>query len=170
MKNSVYIIICFLFLSASGSRAGSIKANKPDSSFCLEIEGKILNAHEGIEHDCTVELLVDDEVVDSIILKGNKRKFKFDLKRNLHYTIRLTKKGYITKSVCIRTNLPTSYSEVYQFVFETRLEEISLTKEGAVKEEGHAPVARIFFDQKKECFYYSKAHPTPQKDLCTVAH
>jgi hypothetical protein len=127
----------------------------PDT-FVLEIEGKIVNS--GKSPALTrVELLCDNRVIDSFIMKDQQRMFAFNLKKNNSYTIRISKDGYVSKLVCIDTRVPVFNENLYRFSFETKLID-NETSEKLNKEVLDMPIAMIYFDVKKGCFYYSKAY------------
>ena len=138
---------------------------KPDTSLCLELEGRVENAHEG-DSDCKVELIVDDKVVDSLVLTGFKTKFRFNLKRNCHYTLRLSKPGYVSRDICVHTRISAQYRDTYKFIFETKLLPVREKTAPHAVDNGF-PVAKIYFHEKKGCFYYSKNYNMAHKrDLC----
>jgi hypothetical protein len=113
-------ISIILSLSIRASRGERIFISPlPDTTLCLEIEGKVLNSDQD-GSDCKVELLLGENVVDSIILKGKRRKFSFQFKKNEHYTIRISKPGFTSKSVCVHTNMQEPAEDLlYEFYFET---------------------------------------------------
>ncbi len=161
---SLFLILLLSALLLPTAWGRSLKP-KPDSLVCLQMEGKILNAADGDDNTCFVQLICDSTVVDSILLKG-KKKFHFDLKKNRHYIIRMSKAGYVTKNICVHTSIPATQTDLFQFEFETIL---SQEKPGQViaEEARNLPVASIYFHEKKNTFYYHRAFSTYyQKQLC----
>src|ERR1043166_7581304 len=120
MKKLVYIsVIVLSFISLS-----LIGKSKSDSVLCLEVTGKVTLAGKNTESPCKVELLLDDQVVESRSLSHGKGKFTFSLNKNSHYTIRLSSPGHVTRTVCVKTELPEKYDTgIYRFLFDTRLPE-----------------------------------------------
>ena len=163
MRSYLFIVI---FFTGFISRASAWDLRpKPDSLVCLLMDGKVLNADEGADNTCVIQLICDSSTVDSVILKG-KKKFHFDLKKNRHYTIRISKTGYLTKSICVHTAIPDTQTNVFEFEFVTTL---SAEKPGHVIEEDvrNLPVASIYFHEKKNTFFYHRAFSTYyQKQLC----
>jgi hypothetical protein len=159
-------LITILLLTGTGLFSHAGAANKEDSLICLEVEGKVLNADDN-NTICTVRLFLDDAVVDSVVLKGGKKKFKFELKKNQHYSIRVVKEGYQGKSVCVHTQIDEVNMDVYNFYFETTLISLEVLSATVAARDSGLPVAKIYFDPKKHCFYYSRVTAaTMKKDLC----
>lgn len=152
MKSIINILLmgaCFLCSSVFAT-------NDPDS-FNLLVEGKVLNAGLNSREGCRIELMCDNVRVDSFVLDNPKRKFTFILQKNRQYTIRLKQQGYIEKVITINTAIPYSAEDAYGFEFETSLiDQKEMDKLN--KEVLSLPVARIFFDAKRRCFYYDKAY------------
>jgi hypothetical protein len=159
MKNSgmkCMLIICALFMISNLTSASTSRA-RYDSLVCLEIEGKILNAENGMEGECQVELFWNNKVIKSITLKEGKRKFKFTLERNRYYGIRITKKGYISKLVCVDTKLINDADGLFRFLFETEL----IKEKHKSKLNGEFidfPVAIVAFDEGLDYFTYNKEY------------
>jgi hypothetical protein len=154
-----FVISCPLPIFASHARP------RPDSLVCLLMEGKVINAAGGDNKLCRVELICDGGVIDSIMLKG-KKKFNFDLKKNKHYIIRMSKPGFITKNICVHTTIPDTQTELFEFQFETTLlqEKPGQVIDPAAKD---LPVASIYYHEKKRTFFYHRAFSTYyQKQLC----
>jgi len=154
MKKAINIIvasICFLMqpLSACGGRS------IPDT-FVLSIEGKIANATK-TRALTRIELLSDNRVIDSFILRDQQKTFAFNLKRNNNYTIRVSREGYVSKLICIDTRVPVFDDNFYRFAFETKLIDLEAS-EKLNKHLLDMPIAMIYFDGKKGCFYYSKEY------------
>jgi len=158
MKNSLLNIIvllslCLLSINASASKH---KGLKYDSLSCLRIEGKITNADE-INGEFTVEIIGLNDQIDTIILKEGKTKFKSILKKDSYYAIRVSKAGYLSKLVCVNTEILTETNGIFVFEFET-----TLIKEEAAnrlnKDILDFPVAIIHFDYEKDSFSYNKEY------------
>jgi hypothetical protein len=152
MKNSI-ITLAFVFYMAAAA------GNGPDSSYCLEISGKILNAGEAGNQPCKVELYCMNRVIDSAMLKESRKKFRFYLRRNQYYTIRITMENHMNKLICVDTqNAPNPVEEdLFYFSFETSL----LDNERAArlnKDVAEMPVAILYFDARHDRFDYNKAY------------
>jgi len=90
-------------------------------------------------------------------LKEGKKSFKFLLKKNTVYTIKISKRGYISRLVCVDTKLADVMDDLYSFSFETKL--INAEESGKLNKEFlDFPIALIYFDSKKDCFVYDKEY------------
>lgn len=155
MKNSLISYLLGFFFLVSCFKANSHP--NADSAACLEIDGIVLNANEGAEKNCTVELLCFNNVVETIQLKNNKKKIKFYLKKDVAYTIRISKKDHITKLICIDTRMSRSNFDMYVFSFETRMiPESMIDKEQ--RDYFDFPVALIYYDARKDSFVHDKEY------------
>lgn len=159
MKNQVKCIaglfLVFLF-SLNTKAAGSYKLEY-DSLSCLQIEGKVVNAEEGAYEECLVELISQNEIQQSIVLKEGKNKFKFVLSKNTFYSIRISKKGFISKLISVNTEILTAGDEIHLFKFETSL----LNEAFADKLNDDAidfPVTIIQYDYEMECFLHNQEY------------
>ena len=162
MKSVINILLlgaCFLCSLAANSA-------EPDS-FCLRVEGKVLNAGVNGATGCTIELVCDGREVGRYLLANPKKKFVFDLVKNKQYSLRISQTGYIDKIVTINTDLPLFLEDDYGFFFETSLlEDTELPNLN--QEVLNKPVARIAFDFKRMCFYYDKQYSeNVKKELLT---
>lgn len=170
MKNLILTTTAVLLIAALQLKAGATFKPKYDSTTCLVIEGKILNADEGIEGQCKVELLDANGVVDTAILKEGKRKFKFVLKKNTFYAIRVTKEGYISRLVSINTEMLTKEDDmIHKFSFETKLmpeERMAHLNTDALD----FPIAIIHYDYDLECFSYNREYTNNLKKELRLAN
>lgn len=166
MKN---LLLTFVLILGTGMFANASKPNrlKYDSLSCLRIEGKVLNADED-RSACIVEIIGLNDEVDTISLKDGKTKFKYVLKKDCYYAIRVSKPGYLSKLICVNTEVLTETNGLFVFEFQT-----TLIKEAAVKtlnaDALDFPVAIIHFDYEKESFSYNKEYSAQiKRELHTV--
>lgn len=158
MKNLIITsVVCYLCFLSTNLNSTNFITLKYDSLSCLVIEGKISNLDDNTDSECTVELMCLNKVIDSIVLKEGKKKFKFVLNKNLYYTIKISKKGYVSKLVSIDTEILTEVSGVYQFAFETTLIEESISRK-LNQDVLDFPVSIIQFDYKMGYFSYNKEY------------
>jgi len=157
MKNSLITYLLSFFFLITCFKAISKVPSHPDTTSCLEINGKILNAGEGEDGTCLIELLSSNTVVNWATLKEGKKTFRFILKKNTVYTIKISKRGYLSRLVCIDTKLAAAEEDLYNFSFETRLLKTA-DSEKLNKEFLDFPIALIYFDHKKDCFVYDKEY------------
>jgi hypothetical protein len=158
MKKMINILILGSSLMLAPITAVAMKSI-PDT-FILEIDGRILNASAG-DGMTTIEVLSNNAVVETILLR-EKRNFRLNLKKNSKYTIRLSKRGFVTRLICVDTSLPEAYEDLYRFSFETKLMS-EMASEKLNKEYLDLPIAMVFFNEKKGCFYYSKEYTSNLK-------
>ena len=159
MKKSVLItttLICY-FLFLTSLKSNSQNKTKPDSLYCLQIEGKILNVDAGEDASCIVELISLYNGIDTITLKEGKKKFKFMLEKDTYYALRISKKGYITKLVSINTEIVTTTDGIFRFLFETNLIKVAALKRFN-RDIVDFPVAIIYFDYHLDTFSYNKEY------------
>jgi hypothetical protein len=105
LRMKIFFLMIFLCAFISGLNSANPYEPVYDSLTCLEIEGKILISDEDRSLGCTVELIGLDGKTDTLILKENRRKFKLVLGRNTYYTIRISKKGYVSKLISVNTEV-----------------------------------------------------------------
>lgn len=153
---SLLLLSCFCSLAHAGTP-------KYDSLSCLDIEGKILNAADGPDAPCKIELWTSNGVVDFTTLTAGKNKFHFVLKRNTYYTIRIIKQGFVDKLVCVDTALPPEEDVTFRFRFDT-----SLMETAEAKDMNHDaldfPVAIIHYQLEEECFNYNVPYTRKMRD------
>jgi hypothetical protein len=161
MKNLTSIKItlfcmCLFLLSIETQAAGKTKF---DSLSVLQIEGKISNLDENFEEECVVELIWMNDVVETRVLKEGKKKFKFVLNKNSSYSIRISKKGYISKLISVDTQIPADNESfgLFKFTFETSLMKEALADK-LNKDMMDFPIAIIRFDFELDGFSYDKKY------------
>ena len=157
MKNSIitYLLGFFFLITCFKAIGETSKFSDPD--VCLEINGKIANAAEGSDETCLVELFTANTLVSWATLKDGKKSFRFALKKNSVYTIRISKRGYISRLVCIDTKTPLDPEDMYSFSFETKLIKTE-EAEKLNKEFLDLPIALIYYEIKNDCFIYDKEY------------
>jgi hypothetical protein len=156
MKISLVLKILFffvlIFFSHKNYSAIIFEANS-DTSICLEISGKVkLATKPTSSKKIKVELIYYNSVIDSSIVKIGKT-FKFYLKKDAVYTLRISKPGYITRVVTIYTNVKKfePNEEFYKFFFDTELLP-DLATEILDAEVLEFPIAIISYSEKLKGF------------------
>ncbi|MBL7933184.1 MAG: hypothetical protein JNL60_14865 [Bacteroidia bacterium] len=162
MKNSTITWLLSFFFLVSCFK--SVVAGTPtkDTTRCVEIDGIIGNASLTKGDECLVELICFNKVEETVVLKNGKKRFKLNLKKNAFYTIKMSKKGHVTRTIIIDTRIAESEYEGYFFSFETKLLPESQT-DALNKEILSQPIALVYFDQKKDCFVYDKEYTSRLK-------
>ena len=146
------ILFGILFIS----QAGYSNNSNPDSLLCLEIKGKVTNVGSKSSETYQVELIYYNTVVSNDQVGSNKS-FKFNLKRDAIYTIRISKDGFITKLISIYTKLPADQTDVYRLDFETELIEAHKSKK-LNADALEFPVTIIYYDDKEDSFYFNEEY------------
>lgn len=124
----------------------------------LKISGEVILQGNKTNEFYKVELIKNDIVVDSLEI-NDKKDFNFLLTSNDYYSIRISKKGFISKVISIDTKISeqSASKNEYQFYFEAKLiGEDKLQKLN--KEVLDLPIALISFDEKKDIFTYNKKY------------
>jgi hypothetical protein len=161
-------LLLVLFLFAAGNlKAQNILQDDPnnDEDFCLEVSGKATLKDSKSAGKYKAELVLWNIVVDSLFIKDNKR-FIFNLKKNAHYAIRISKEGHLTRLIGFSTYIGNSkYKDVFcKFRFNTEF--ISeLESDNLDTDALDFPIAIIAFDEKSGAFDYSKKYTSYIKDL-----
>ena len=146
------ILFSLLFLANNGYS----QTNIHDSLICLELKGKITNLGSKSDDTYKVELIYYNTVANAENININKG-FKYELKKNAIYTIRISKPGYITKLISIYTKLPEEHDELYKLDFETEL----IAEHKAKKLNAEAldfPVTIIYYEDKANWFYFNEEY------------
>ncbi|MCE3225517.1 MAG: hypothetical protein K0S32_68 [Bacteroidetes bacterium] len=156
MKNKILTLIAVLCLSLLSNPAKANNPKRSSDSLCLEISGRLLKVKAVEDREYKVELVYNGEIVDSLTLK-DKNEFKFNLKKNTVYGIRITKKGYVSRIISIDTSLPQFAKAFFRFQFDTELIETAFSK-NLDQDALDFPIALISFNQQMGCFYYSEEY------------
>lgn len=158
-KSALYIL--FLFLTVSLNAGNLHKVPDDDSSDCLKVKGRILNLKSKTDKHYTVELITSEGVVDSMRLKDGKQ-FRFYLKKNSYYAIRIRKAGYLDRVVSIYTDVPKDSEDEFDFRFDTELIAVEDAKK-LNKDALDFPIAVVFYHEKLKCFYHCEKYTTDIK-------
>ncbi|MDZ4663594.1 MAG: hypothetical protein SGJ15_01840 [Bacteroidota bacterium] len=119
MKNYIKTIATTIAMSALLSHtamAGNKGGNIPD----FIVNGVILKTDKKTDSKCKLELFIENTLVESSEIKMNKI-FERKLKRNVWYTIRVTKEGYKPLLISINTTLEQN-AQVLDNIFEFETE------------------------------------------------
>ena len=157
MKTTTYflMIIGILFFTSS-VKAGNGFDN--DSTLCLELSGKVGKLKSIENNYYNVELFYNGVIVDSMKVKDNKE-FRFALKKNTIYGLRITKPGYYTRNISINTSTPGYANAFFRLRFDTEMirvdEPVKLNKDAL-----DFPIAVISFNEDLRAFYYNEEYTT----------
>lgn len=162
MKTTVILIVAALglSLSANASKEKTPKTDKYDAYACLHIIGTVDSDEDEDDEEsqnCLIELIEPSKTVETMILTNGETKFEMVLKKNTNYLIRISKKGYIKKSIAIDTHILTLENEIHEFKFE-----IALLKESEMnklnKNMLNTPVAMIQYDYQSDSFIHNQEY------------
>lgn len=105
-----------------------IASNKPSDTTDFVVNGLILQQNKKLNKNCKIELFYENKVIDSSSVRVNKP-FEFKLKRNVWYTIRVTKIGSIPLLISFNTKLEENDQvDNNLFAFETELIDLQQAK------------------------------------------
>jgi hypothetical protein len=134
----------------------SCQNNNSDSLICLEIKGKVSNVGSKSGDSYKTELIYYNQVISKDDVSVNKS-FKYNLKKDAIYTIRISKSGYITKLISIYTKLPEKHDELYRLDFETELLEERRAK-NLNSDALDFPITIIYFNDDANWFYFNEEY------------
>lgn len=166
MKSSVTFLAfftCFCTCSAFG-QGGPVPGG--DTLSYLRVDGKITNASRDANDPCRIELWSSARLIDSLILDHGKLKFSFVLPCNSFYTIRMRKKGFADRLVCLNTFVPRDADPgLFRFSFETTL--INMSEARSLNQDAlDFPVAIVHYHEEEKYFDYNKKYTeTMRTDL-----
>lgn len=152
------ILSVLFILTASVAFSQAKKTVKVDTSECLTITGNFDGTVKDLEGNYKAKLIKDNKVIEEQDLKV-KKSFEFTLKKNMLYTIRIEKDGFIPKLLSISTKMPDKIEvdSPYKFNFETNL--ISQELYGHFNDDDvDFPVALISYGKKCDCFEYNQEY------------
>ena len=155
-KQAITFFIMSLFSLMFLAIKGYGQTNIHDSLICLEIKGKITNLGSKSDDTYKVELIYYNTVAIAENLNVSKS-FKYDLKKDAIYSIRISKPVYITKLISIYTKIPEKHHELYRLDFETEL----IEERKAKKLNADAldfPITIIYYDDKANWFYFNEEY------------
>ena len=163
MKNSLITYLLGFFVLASCFNASAALLPDIDTSLCLQIEGVVLNAGDDLDENCTIELLCANKLIRSLVLMDGNKSFKFTLKKNLSYAIRISQKNRVSKLISIDTKMNKDPYGMKYFLFETKLK---ATYDPAKNQPGYvnSPIAIIYYDSSKDDFVHDKEYANKMKN------
>jgi hypothetical protein len=120
MKKVIEIVaIIALFLYASASKAAG-NSNPSDTTDFI-VNGLILQKNKKIDQHCKLELFHENSKIDSRDIRFNKP-FEYKLKKNIWYTIRITREGCVPLLISFNTEMKDGETiNDNLFAFETEL-------------------------------------------------
>jgi hypothetical protein len=89
------------------------------------VNGVIIKTDKKLDSKCKIELFYENKLVDSSIIRMN-RPFEYRLKKNVWYTLRVTKEGFLPLTVSFNTEVGNE--EILQSIFHFATELIPLSE------------------------------------------
>jgi hypothetical protein len=150
MKNTLKLLAATI--TALTLTVGSVKANsKKMDTTDFVVNGKIIKTNKQQDSRCTIELFNENKVIQTQSIKMN-RSFEFKLKKNVWYTIRVTKEGYTPLLISFNTELDTNQEVINNlFRFETELIELAEAKK-MNQDLIDFPVGIVSYNKATKCF------------------
>lgn len=149
------LFLLFLGLSFNSLAQDKKKPKDSDTAECLTFTGKLDNTMKSAEGTYTIKIILDNKVVEQQTL-GIKKTFKVVMKKNMFYTLKIEKDGFVPRLFSISTDLPKSIAdgEMYEFNFETNLISQELYYHFD-DDDMDFPLALISYGSKCDCFEYN---------------
>jgi hypothetical protein len=175
MKNKIRTITAALAMSALF--ANTAVANKGTDTTDFVVNGMILKTSKKADTKCKLELFHENTLVESSEIKMNKA-FERRLKKNVWYTIRITKEGYTPLLISFNTALDNG-AEVLDnlFEFETALID-NETARSMDKDQIEFPVGIVAYNKGNKKFeardvyttnYMTSLYKTIPMDVSDIA-
>ena len=157
-QHGLLIALLFSFFGTYSQSDVNKKPTSVDTSNCLSFAGKLDASMKSAQGEYTVKLIRDNKVIETQTVKI-KKSFKFILKKNLFYTIRVEKEGFIPRLFSISTTLPYSVEvgDLFKFDFETNLLSSDLYHHFD-DDDMDFPLALISYNKGCDCFEYNKKY------------
>ncbi len=109
---TAFAFVCNLMYSSNLT-----KVNSNDDTLCLKINGKVSKTKESAGNSYTVQLVQNDKVISSQIVKAGKN-FTFYMNRNAWYGVKINKSDCVSKIISVNTALPSYQEEKFMVSFE----------------------------------------------------
>jgi len=154
-KSIFLFVVCMPGLLFTSFSLGKTKKEKKLRSF-LEITGKPFFKEGAGTYKVTLIYL--NRPLATLVLPINKE-FDFQLEKNVIYSVRIEKEGFLPRLVSINTRMPELYKEhiFYKFLFEVEMFNGGLEK-FLDPDDVDFPVAVVSYDEKKDCYDYSRKY------------
>jgi|GEM_PF-2533032 len=151
-------LLSILFTRAYSSPIKNSAETGKDTSTYVQIEGRIVVDNKEVKGNYLIEVLYFDSTLTSIKVKNN-MPVTFLLKRNSPYVLKISKKGFIPRYICLNTNISSTKTNnnPYNFYFETDFIKV----EEAMRMDNEAlelPVGMIAYDTKIGNFEQNKGY------------
>ncbi len=159
LSKTPIIWIALFVLTFSQTHAQSKKVDaEADTNDWIQVTSRFDESMKRFEGNYTVMLSKDNKVEETQVVKV-KKPFKFILKKNLLYAIKIEKEGYIYKLISISTVIPPSIDvgDLFKFGYETNMIAQDLYH-NFDDDDMDFPMALVSYDKKCDCFEYDKKY------------
>lgn len=162
MKEVIIPVLLIVPIWISGF-TGPDKKTEPQA--CLEVSGQIVRERKLNEKPIRVELIRENKLVDSMLVRGSED-FKFSLQKNQYYAVRVLQEGYLPRLVSISTYLPEDIKADKKFRFHFDLIQVSNKERTADMEDViDFPIALICYNESKGYFDYNAFYTSHIKEV-----
>ncbi len=149
---------CTILLLAALCGSASAGKNEPR---CLRVS--VQPVRNGIVlKDVTIALVRDNSEVSRSKNTSADGRSVFLLERNAHYTIKICRKGFITRKIYIDTSLPENVSALPLFRCDFQVE-VSPGSPAINKDFIDYPIALVQYDALRDVFDYEKSYTAAVK-------
>lgn len=111
----------FFLLSLATITFASDNGGAPASNVCLVMRGSFGNAFYKDNRPCTVEVMRDGAVLDTLTITRMRRKFTYVFDGNCCYTLRVTKPGFAPMLIAVDTRHDLGEDFISRFDFDAHL-------------------------------------------------
>jgi len=131
-----------------------------DTAQCLEFIGKFDGTVKDLNGEYIAQLIKDNKVIKELTQTVTSS-FRFIMKKNMAYTVKLVKQDYISKTVSINTTLPKKLEIENLYIFNLQTNLLSKEIESQFKDDDiDFPIALVSYGKKCDCFEYNQAYTT----------
>lgn len=158
-RSGIFFALTMLFVCLAPLQAQDKSAASNDyETDCLQVTGKLDETMKSLEGKYTVKLLRDNKTAEEQSLKIGKG-FKFILKKDVLYTLRIEKEGYIPRLLSISTKIPekADVSDLFKFYFETNLIEEAFY-DRFDDDDVDFPIALVGYAKSCDCFEFDQKY------------
>lgn len=120
---TILVSMAIALCSHTTSVAGNVKESAVDSTVCLKVTGKIVTSMVTNSYNKNTVTLYEYNIAVQTVEIADNKTFRFFLKKNRRYAIKISKDGFISNLFCFNTILPED-EDVFgmcSFFFNTEL-------------------------------------------------
>jgi hypothetical protein len=158
MKRRSLIISLGTIVILSLASFTAFKGKAPKQRAFLEVAGKPVFEAKETKGIYQVSLIYLNRVIDTMILTDGEQ-FEFKLEKNVIYSVKIEKPGFLPKLISIDTRMPELYKEhlLYKFQFEVEMYAKDL-EQFLDADDVDFPIAVVAYDEKSDSYDYSRKY------------